>query len=389
MTALTYLDTGLTEDVEYFYTIKAVSSSGISQPSDENSAVPYAGAVPWGGSVYDVTDAIQARVSVYADYIRVCGPDGTIYDSTQPTPQSPDGYLIEGTTLFVHSSGQVFPLPRDGAVVSSSGEEGGYGMLSAGWTPVELNGHSYGPYRRVSSRQESGHYYFGAGGNFVLPDRNGISLRGNKTTPYIYLGSHAQDMTYGPSWVEVDAGLMWNRNFFRNAWDAYLFTNTAGKKSFGRARVNMGLGSSFRFMAGMSVYMAYWTSFDTSILVIQGLDEYFNYKTVIVANAYGAMWYPAAIIKRAHSYATGSPDEYRNGSYVWGAEVSDMALYHFATGGGTEAVWWTKDRTPTPPSGHQWPWPWVSGCYPAPSVGEVTWRETDAYVSEDRINIGP
>jgi len=379
VTALTYLDTGLTEDIEYFYTIKALSSSGISQPSDENSAVPYAGAVPWGGSVYDVISAVQARVSVYADYIRVCGPDGTIYDSTQPTPQPPDGYLIEGTTLLVHSSGQVFPVTHDTwDNDTDSSEEGGQAL--SGWTP-QLLPPSDGVYRRISTKQQSGHYYFGVAGNFVLPDRNGIDLRGDKTTPYIYMGSHVAGLTYGPKKVDVDAGLMWNRNFLRNTWDAYFLTNTAGKKSFGRARVNMGLGSSFRFMAGMSVYMAYWISFDTSILVIQGFDEYFNYKTVIVSNAYGAMWYPAATMKRAHSFATGHAGVVRDGSSVWGEEVSDMILYHFAAGGGTEAVWWTPDCTPS--SGI-----WGSGSNPAKGNG-IDWRETDAYVAEDRIYLGP
>jgi len=381
VTALTYQDTGLTEGVEYFYTIKAISGSGVSQPSDENSAVPYADAIPWGGSVYDVTNAIQARVNGYADYIRVCGPDGTIYDSTQSTPQPPDGTVDENTYLFTHSSGQVFPVTHDtwSSDTDSSMLDGSQ-MTASGWTP-QLFAPSDGVYRRVSTKQQSGYYYFGVAGNFVLPDRNGISLRGDKTTPYIYMGSHVAGLTYGPKKVDVDAGLMWNRNFLRNTWDAYMLTNTAGKKTFGRARVNWGLGSNYRFMAGTTVNMAYWISMDTSILVISGFDEYFNYKQVIVANAYGAIWYPAATMKRAHSFATGHAGVVRDGSYVWGEEVSDTMLYHFKNDGSTEAVWWTPDCTPS--TGE-----WGSGSNPAKGNG-IDWRETNPYIAEDRIYLGP
>lgn len=381
VTDLTYQDTGLTEGTEYFYTIKAVSASGLSQPSDENSAVPYADAIPWGGGVYDVTSAIQARVNGYADYIRVCGPDGTIYDSTQSTAQPPDGTVDENTYLFTHSSGQIFPVTHDSwnSDTDSSTEDGGQ-MAAAGWTP-QLLAPSDGVYRRVSTKQKPGYYYFGVAGNFVLPDRNGISLRGDKTTPYIYMGSHVAGLTYGPKKVDVDAGLMWNRNFLRNTWDAYLLTNTAGKKTFGRARVNMGLGLNYRFMAGTTVNMAYWISFDTSILVISGFDEYFNYKQVIVANAYGAMWYPAATMKRAHSFATGHAGVVRDGSYVWGEEVSDMMLYHYKNDGSAEAVWWTPDCTPS--TGE-----WGSGSNPAKGSG-IDWRETNSYIAEDRIYLGP
>jgi len=101
------LPNGLEEAQEYFYTVKAVYDCGESDPSDETSDIPDAGAIPW--DTYDAEQIIPAFVAstgVDADVIRVMAPDGIIYDSRYGGLY-PDGYALDDVNFLTWTGGWV------------------------------------------------------------------------------------------------------------------------------------------------------------------------------------------------------------------------------------------------------------------------------------------
>jgi hypothetical protein len=365
----------LTEYQDYYYVVRAISGNGTSAPSDEVSAVPYGGAIPWDSTdAYAITDLVQNWYGT-ADYVKVIGPDGRIFETGQTTASGPEGSVTEGTNLFTFSSSEVIPLSDGYWPVDTLDNGETESLLVNG--PVTnhytLNT-TDGPYRRVSSKYDVGYTFCGAEGWFYAPDRNGMSVIGNMTTPYIYLGSHIGPTFLGPKKVDIDAGLMWNKG--RHTWDSYMFTKVGGAKNPNLGRVLLGRANT-RFVEGSWVDMAFWIDYDVSVLMNQGMDYWLTDKIVLMVSAYPAMS-PTAEIKRAHSIAYGVPGKYRNGSYIWGEECNSVNLLQW-TPTSITAVPWTVDRT----ANHG------SGCWPRYSFGIVNWDETSPYAVETNIDIGP
>ena len=88
-------DTGLTNGTAYFYTVTAVYSAGQSQPSNEDSDIPDAAAVPWDtrkpGSILSSVRSAYSADEANIINLRVVGPDGAIYDDALSAAQPPDG----------------------------------------------------------------------------------------------------------------------------------------------------------------------------------------------------------------------------------------------------------------------------------------------------------
>jgi len=322
-TMFSYTDTGLTNYYqECFYTVKAVSATGTSEPSDEASAIPYSEAIPWASrDVGLITNAVRNRILVSGDYfyIRACGPDGTIYDSFESQPITNEFTLVPGTNLLQrNSNGEIIPLPQE---PEESGSGGTQSLLEVKTLPP-----SDGPYRRVTSKLDAENHYFGSTGYFYLPDVNSIHLNRsdeNKDTPYIYLGSDYS--TRIGIRANVDAGLMWSTPS-GGAWAPILFSSNCGQWSKGDYLANIGLGS--RFAQGSSAYLSYFIDYDESLLVVQGISEYLELGWVaILSNFYCGG--PLAKMKRNQTIAQGhpksGPDRYRlTGSYFLNGDVTGM-----------------------------------------------------------------
>ena len=128
-TVYAYTDSGRTNGTEYYYTVKAVSGCGESQPSDEDSDIPDSGAIPWDGAdAGQITSAARTVAGIGpVNLVRVVGPDHRVYDSIEGT-LSPDGEFIDDVTYSLRN-GSTTTLLTDGAE-----EEEGAGAISA--TPV-------------------------------------------------------------------------------------------------------------------------------------------------------------------------------------------------------------------------------------------------------------
>ena len=363
--------TGLVADSEYFYTVKCVRTSGLSQPSDEASEIPSEYAIPWDSqNVSTIATSIQSNFYSTFDYIRAAGPDGMIYDTDLSTPQLPSGSLIPGTNLLQLTSGEIVPLPNDDG---ENGSDTGLGLFALR--------HTDGPYRKVKSKDGIGldflYRFAGGGGTFMLPCLDScISLAaGTRDTPYVYLGGTN-------STADVDAGVfVYTNNLGQHLfWRPTQATRLAGSdgqsyKHIYNYKVNP--NSTGDFLPGTYVGMYYFIdpAAGMTALVVTGWSTGYAPQTVCIANPYPNKGLPFAGIKRIYSIAQGGPPwNYRlTGSHMWGGEVQDMVLYDYNSG--YSVVDWTSGRT-----GEQ-------GSYPDPVTGIVSWHVIDAYMNENNINI--
>lgn len=205
----TFTDTGLTNGVEYFYTVKAISSTSESQPSDEASCFSDPNGAPWDtGDVAAILASIRNSfpgISIPYGSIRARGPDGRHYVDGASTPIMPDVTIDPVTRNIIFSDGAMIAAPNDNADIEP---ESGLKQILTTVEPRIKNAQS-GPFRKVYTH----HNYRGVKGRFRLPD----SSVGIRVTPYTYpsTGKSTKDVPYvylgglGNRGTAVDAGLYW------------------------------------------------------------------------------------------------------------------------------------------------------------------------------------
>lgn len=211
-----YTDTGLTNGQEYFYTVKAVAGDSESRPSNEDSDVPHASAIPWDST--NPSSVLSAFRSAFADNppegsLRVAGPDGRIYEDGQSSVLPPDGEWIPDTNQFRLTNGALVTLPDDGGEFEEFSSSPGMSPM----IPVTTLKQHKGPYRRVRTAQS----YRGAKGQVFVPLESGnIHIRQDLNDfAYIYLGSSSQPNAQGDCAKEVDAGIQWSP--VTHSWAAF------------------------------------------------------------------------------------------------------------------------------------------------------------------------
>lgn len=364
------VDTGLTNWTEYYYTVKSVGPAGLSEPSDEVSEMPTASpyAIPWdSGSTADIVAAVRSNFYGTFDYVRVVGPDGRIYDSDELEPQPPSASLIPGTDIIALSAGWTLPLPND---------ESQYDPDSGGTFGTLALAASDGAYRRVKSKTWPWYLtgFTGGRGEFLLPCSGSCIYlaSGTRDTPYIYLGSDN-------SAAAIDAGVYYETSNNLHVWRAFHATTLRGGSYSTTHLWNYALKpyASRDFAPGVPVYMTYYTLPDsgmTTLIVSGWSSDWIAWQTVCIANAYPVKAPYAAAIKRVNSIdqgrTPGQPVGFRpTGSYIWHAEVHQMALFDMYY----QPVAWGTNETAEQGSYPDWPY--------------VSWRVLTPYTDEDQIMI--
>ena len=313
-----------------------------------------------------IVSAVQANFYGTFDYIRAVGPDGTVYDSDELSPQAPSANCIPETDILALSTGWMLPLPND---------EGQYDPDSGGMGLMALAA-SDGAYRRVKSKSWPWYLtgYTGCRGQFVLPCWPTCMYvsGGTRDTLYIYLGGDN-------SVAATDAGVYFETKNNLNVWRAFHATTLRGGSYSTVHLWNYALKpyASRDFASGSTVYMTYYTLPDsgmTSLIVSGWSSDWLAWQTVCIANAYPVKAPYAAAIKRVHSIAQGrTPGQpvgfQETGSYMWHAEVQNMALFDMYY----SPVEWGMEETAEEGSYPGWPW--------------VTWRVISPYTDEDQIMI--
>jgi len=181
-----YHVTGLTTEQEYYFVVEAAYQNVFSLPSEEDSAIPHAGAIPW-----DTQDPGQiiSTIRSIIDYpfgdIEVLSPDDIYYASE-------NGITSAGTPPTFHNANEGTLETVAGLVIVPTTSE-----------PIEgaANCTSTGTYRRIRSSLES--QGIGAKGQFWLPPPSGTyaglytnpsdsvrnsTQQGTRDAPHIYFG---------------------------------------------------------------------------------------------------------------------------------------------------------------------------------------------------------
>ena len=372
------LPNGLEEAQEYFYTVKAVYDCGESDPSDETSDIPDAGAIPW--DTYDAEQIIPAFVAstgVDADVIRVMAPDGIIYDSRYGGLY-PDGYALDDVN-FLTWTGEIVPLTTDGGEYAEEPEN----MQAESLDPTPVNA-TDGPIRRV--RTEA--IFKGAEGSFFCPDDVYRAHKPGSPTEYFrecfyqYLGCHQGR-------YDIDAGIIHTVQR-GGTWRPYLCMSRNGKREQAPPETGGWVSIPLRF-GMLDEYSPYFvkegwvaarftlertgaTRTSLGVLSLAGLDNQLGFVVV----AWGAPWpekkngiyvdpdplpFATAMMKRCESLAQGEL-EGKSGVKATGSHMYDAAWDNgqlLRPGSSTWEDWGGDDSVNesqgTFPSAG-WPWVW-------------------------------
>ncbi|GIV18293.1 MAG: hypothetical protein KatS3mg023_0044 [Armatimonadota bacterium] len=144
---------GLVSDQEYYFVVEAEYNGVWSAPSEEDSATPHVGAIPWdSGDAASILQAVRAVIgNVPQGQLDVLAPDGRYYTEDSfgnPVVTAPPG-IYHSETSSINYQGLEIPLTR---------------------TRTEaLENTRTGPYRRV--RTDNDTRCVGAVARFYLPPR--------------------------------------------------------------------------------------------------------------------------------------------------------------------------------------------------------------------------
>ncbi|MFN7016824.1 MAG: hypothetical protein ACK4P5_06655 [Fimbriimonadales bacterium] len=199
---------GLVSEQAYYFVVEAEYNRVFGAPSEEDSVVPHAGAIPWdSGDASVIVNKVRLLTGSFADYdlIDVISPEGRIYtDSRSYLPNS--FFDITNSAIVTYPLGDLIPVTE----------------------AKELQNTRTGPYRLVKARQG----FVGVQGNFWVPSAWGsrfpyeqirITQRaqdiGSLDTPCVYFG-------FSSGHVDVEGGLMYHpvgrRGISYGRWQAYL-----------------------------------------------------------------------------------------------------------------------------------------------------------------------
>jgi hypothetical protein len=193
-----YTVLGLVSDQEYYFVVEAAYNGVWSAPSEEDSAMPHAGAIPWDTQDPDqIIPAIRWALGIYDGDISALSPNGWYYSETGGVRSRKVAPLqYEARTARVVTAGSAYFMPM--AAVSD---------------PQHRN--RTGPFRRVETRQ--GQEALQVMGEFYLPpprhpSMNTWYIRSEQVTwgqtcdtPYIYFGIRYTDRNRRE--IDVEGGL--------------------------------------------------------------------------------------------------------------------------------------------------------------------------------------
>jgi hypothetical protein len=266
-TVYIYTDTGLTNGNQYFYTVKALNSAGMSVASNESSDVVDSEAVPW--DTRNPAQILQALTNLSPEPIgevfRVMGPDGSIYESGNANPLLPDAVPSDTVNAWDFKDGTVLPALEWGG--------------QSGNPPATT-----GPVRRVISQPG----YIKCQSGVTLPEEivvqayqypsnimrwnNELNKFVNYNTgdvPHIYMGSRSPG-------TEIDAGLLYQplkNEPNHSVWKPFINVN----KNYAYAQpghINMdGTSAQFYCEAGDMVDMTYYFQRPTQVDLATGKKE--------------------------------------------------------------------------------------------------------------------
>jgi len=180
--------TGLVTEQTYYVVVQAEYNGLWGPPSEEDSAVPHVGAIPWDSeNPSAIMASVRAITGAGWGQLEVVSPNGVVYSDLGSSP--PYAFTQEGTDIVTYSDGTWAALLKDSE---------------------ELENTKTGPYRRVRARLDSG--IIGVRARFWLPGWAFISVpptrpvKAHGDAPCVYFGFAYANM-------DVEAGVM-----FHPAW---------------------------------------------------------------------------------------------------------------------------------------------------------------------------
>lgn len=318
---------GLVSEQAYYFVVEAEYNGVYGAPSEEDSAIPHEGAIPWDTSdSYQIIAAVesQAPLDMRAgpnDDIWVVGPDGAVYTKGGGSFPADGEVSLEQNAVFAMDE-TVYPLPTD------AWEETG---VMQDTLPADA-----GPYRRV--RSPNG--FKGVRGRLYLPMDTQISLGaritnlkkvvrlpdGTKRTVWepnqvvfdaanTYIGSHSRK-------GEVDAGLQYNPA--RQWWMPFISSNPDPKRKqdpllFPDAANREVDPNENRFLPGQWVNVRYEITRDVVYFNIIGRNMYYEEKTIRLRSFNPHRGGETIQVKRVHSisHVIGWHDEHTRERRQW------------------------------------------------------------------------
>ncbi|OYT74448.1 MAG: hypothetical protein CFK49_08350 [Armatimonadetes bacterium JP3_11] len=171
--------TGLATEQEYYFVVEAAYNGVWGPPSEEDRAVPHAGAIPWDSEdVNRIIPAIRQALGYPFGDLSVLSPEGRYY-----TEISGEGRQARATAPFVFNESASTIETVDGLLLQ----------------PTQRVGKDHtGPYRRVRTSEPS--QSIGARGRFFIPPPRNPSFNisyihvnpathsSTRDTPHVYFG---------------------------------------------------------------------------------------------------------------------------------------------------------------------------------------------------------
>jgi hypothetical protein len=131
--------TGLVTEQTYYVVVQAEYNGLWGPPSEEDSAVPHVGAIPWDSeNPSAIMASVRAITGAGWGQLEVVSPNGVVYSDLGSSP--PYAFTQEGTDIVTYSDGTWGPLLKDSE---------------------ELENTKTGPYRRVREHGDAPCVYFG------------------------------------------------------------------------------------------------------------------------------------------------------------------------------------------------------------------------------------
>ncbi len=197
--------TGLTSEQEYYFVVEAERSGVWSAPSEEDSAVPHVGAIPWDTEDPDqIIPAIRWALGIYDGDISALSPEGWYYSETGWSRwRERASYMYSSDTLeIITSDSRLYqPMPQRRDSSARCTDTGPYRRIKTlrRMNAVSVAAEFYLPPRRHPSANI---FYFDLPQSMWNPRTGGEPTR---DTPHIYFG--IQYTKQGGGEVDIEAML--------------------------------------------------------------------------------------------------------------------------------------------------------------------------------------